>query len=575
MSEKYLHLKKISNSNFLLSWDIPTHIGNLVEWYFNKSFPLLTKAIRIYKAANNAQGKGEYEQEIIIDSNQAKRTVKGLAKNQNYYAEAGIKLSNHHFFPIFRSNHVAAASPDSELDTIDAHPIQPNIPCSWSNLVSTYTYYAPNETFNDVYEQTTELFKLPDVRNAYRVIDNTRVIVNKNESRRILILSWEYPPHLVGGLSRHVQGLAMCLQHLNYKVHIITSSPNDAMQEEIQHGVQIYRVAPINEQDEDFLSWIGGLNLAILKKAIELDGIHRFHLIHAHDWLVGASAIVLRDTLRIPMLATIHATEYGRNNGIHTSLQKFIHEKEQQLVSQADTVIVCSEYMKRELNQVFHIDEDKKIHIIPNGTAAIKPVVDDAQILTGFPIQKNKRLIFSIGRIVKEKGFDTLIEAAEKIHKQFPDVYFMIAGKGPLLDVYRKRAERLQLQNYFYFIGYVTDEQRTALLNHCSLAVFPSRYEPFGIVALEAMQAGKPTIVSKTGGLKGIVQHKKSGMFMKPGCTESLIEQIIYLLENEGHSKQIGHCGKERVETIFSWKRVAKETAKVYEKLLIQSEKEY
>ncbi|WP_335348267.1 glycosyltransferase family 4 protein [Bacillus sp. JJ1503] len=538
----------------------------------------MTKTIRLYNAAEGIRGIEAYDQEMIIGGNQSQRIVEGLTKHQSYYAEVGIKLSSHHFFPILRSNLIASDTLKSvcELRRACTEPSDPPYP--WSKLVSTYSYYVPNNRNEDYslkykYKQTVayedKKLELSNVKKMSREIDNSRIMVKKNAKRRILILSWEYPPHLVGGLSRHVQGLADCLQTMDYEVHVITSNPNEAAEEEMNERVRIHRVIPFNQQDEDFLSWIGGLNLAMLNKALEIDNIYRFNLIHAHDWLVGASATVLRNTLRIPLIATIHATEYGRNKGIHTELQKFIHDKEQQLITQADTIIVCSEYMKRELNQVFRLRNEKKLHIISNGTAANTHVKDGLKALEVMPIQKNKRLIFSIGRIVKEKGFDTIIEAAQKMQRQFPDVYFIVAGKGPLLDKYQRMVDRLQLQNLLFFVGYVSDEQRTALLNLCRMAVFPSRYEPFGIVALEAMQAGKPTIVSNTGGLKEIVQHKRSGMLMKPGCSDSLIEQIKYLLENESHAEQIGLSGKKRVETIFSWERVAEETVKVYEELLI------
>ncbi|MEH7390430.1 glycosyltransferase family 4 protein [Bacillus sp. JJ1474] len=578
MTERYFHLKIISNSLCYASWDIPLHIRNLVECYFSRSFSKLTKTIRLYNAAEGIRGREAYDQEMIIGRNQSQRIVEGLTKHQSYNAEVGIKLSSNHFFPILRSNLIASDTLKSECELRRACTEPSDLPYPWSKLVSTYSYYVPNNRNEDFslkykYKQTVayedKKLELSNVKKMSREIDNSRIMVKKNTKRRILILSWEYPPHLVGGLSRHVQGLADCLQTMDYEVHVITSNPNEAAEEEMNERVRIHRVIPFNQQDEDFLSWIGGLNLAMLNKALEIDKIYRFNLIHAHDWLVGASAIVLRNTLRIPLIATIHATEYGRNKGIHTELQKFIHEKEQQSIIQADTVIVCSEYMKRELNQVFRLRNEKKLHIISNGTAANTHVKDGLKALEVMPIQKNKRLIFSIGRIVKEKGFDTIIEAAQKMQRQFPDVYFIVAGKGPLLDKYQRMVDRLQLQNLLFFVGYVSDEQRTALLNLCRMAVFPSRYEPFGIVALEAMQAGKPTIVSNTGGLKEIVQHKRSGMLMKPGCSDSLIEQIKYLLENESHAEQIGLSGKKRVETIFSWERVAEETVKVYEELLI------
>src|SRR4051812_9921138 len=192
----------------------------------------------------------------------------------------------------------------------------------------------------------------------------------------ILILSWEYPPNIVGGLSRHVAGLSSHLAEQGHEVHVLTAGKENLPPVEIMNGVTVHRVRPINENDDHFLSWIAGLNLAMAFKAEQLVDELDFDIIHAHDWLVGAAAISLKELLSLPLLTTIHATEHGRNNGIFTEIQRFIHEKEQQLIIESDQIIVCSEYMKVELNQVFAL-RDEKIAVIPNG---IEPLTVNEQI---------------------------------------------------------------------------------------------------------------------------------------------------------------------------------------------------
>ena len=171
--------------------------------------------------------------------------------------------------------------------------------------------------------------------------------------------------------------------------------------------------------------------------------------------------------------------------------------------------------------------------------------VDSTEI---FPSLKDRKYVFSVGRIVQEKGFETIIEAAEAAKESGREIYFVIAGKGPMLERYRKMVSEKQLDHYVAFIGYVSDEQRNALLINSEIAVFPSLYEPFGIVALEAMILGKPTIVSETGGLKGIVKHSQSGMLMVPGNPESLLTNIDFLLQNPEKAKEIGAKGQQIVK---------------------------
>jgi glycogen synthase len=383
---------------------------------------------------------------------------------------------------------------------------------------------------------------------------------------KILMLSWEYPPNVVGGLSRHVEGLSVQLAELGHEVHVITAGNGSLQAFETMKGVQVHRVSPVNNQDDDFLKWIGGLNLAMAFKAEQLAGDFKFDIIHAHDWLVGSAAITLKEILSVPLLSTIHATEHGRNNGIYTEMQQFIHDKELQLTACSDQIIVCSEYMREELLTVFHIPTEK-LAVIPNGIDQVVDVDVDPAAL--FPSLRNKEYVFSVGRIVKEKGFETIIDAAAIAKETGKNIYFVIAGKGPMLEEYRKILVERQVEDHLVFIGYVTDKQRNALLLNSKIAVFPSLYEPFGIVALEAMILAKPTIVSKTGGLQGIVKHLQTGLLMVPGDARSLLENIDFLLQDSQKAIDIGTKGMQIVKSLYGWKRVASQTVQVIEDTLL------
>ncbi|WP_394232956.1 glycosyltransferase family 4 protein [Niallia oryzisoli] len=388
------------------------------------------------------------------------------------------------------------------------------------------------------------------------------------EHMRILFLTWEFPPHIVGGLSRHVHGLTKHLAEKGHEIHVITAGAESLPVMEQMDGVFIHRVKPLRANEKDFLLWIAGLNIAIAEKAAALTADKSFDCVHSHDWLVGAAAISLKKNLHLPLVTTIHATEYGRNSGIYTELQRFIHNKEKQLVDQSDQVVICSDFMKAEVQKLFKA-VDEKLVTIPNGIDCDSSADDkNMDYLADIQIESDRKMIFSIGRMVKEKGYDTLIEAAAVLKRKGINVSFIIAGKGPMLEVYRSKVSEMQLSDTVYFIGFIDDKKRNALLELSEMAVFPSLYEPFGIVALEAMQAGKPTLVSNTGGLKGIVQHLETGVLIEPANSVNIADQIIYLLENPDLAKKIGINGKRAVQSRFSWKAAAEETLLVYNKTL-------
>jgi 1,4-alpha-glucan branching enzyme len=367
----------------------------------------------------------------------------------------------------------------------------------------------------------------------------------------------------VGGLSRHVFDLTRALVKQDCDVHVITTAVAGYPSYEIMNEVHVHRVSSLQPHANDFYHWVGSLNIAITDYVLELaKGIH-FDLIHAHDWLVCVAAKSLKEQLKLPIVATIHATEHGRNGGIYTELQQNISHKEWELTYEASKVIVCSKYMKEEVEAVFQLPSEK-IDIIPNGV--------DIEMVKGKALNWKKNFgtesdifIFSVGRMVKEKGFQTIIDAAPTITARHPNVKFIIAGKGPLLVEYQAQIIEKNLQDCVYFIGFIDDQLRNEIFNGCDICLFPSHYEPFGIVALEGMIAGKPTIVTDTGGLGEIVTHEKTGLTIYPKDVQSLATQVIRCIENEGLATEIAKKGKILAQTKYSWKTIAEETIAVYD----------
>ncbi|NLP36411.1 MAG: glycosyltransferase family 4 protein [Firmicutes bacterium] len=386
------------------------------------------------------------------------------------------------------------------------------------------------------------------------------------------MFSWEYPPRVVGGLARHVHELSVALQAGGTQVDVITVDENPVSPEtEIVQGVRVWRTRPYHLTPRDFISGILQMNLAMLEKALSLflQG-YDYDVIHAHDWLVAYAARAVKHAVKRPLVATIHATEYGRNRGLHTDEQRYISDVEWWLTYEAWKVICCSQYMFHELKRIFQLPTDK-IAIIPNGVEPeqFRLKRSESKIRDRYAAPEEK-IIFFVGRLVQEKGIHLLLEAAPKILAAEPKAKFIIAGKGPALENLRWQARKSGLEKSFYFTGYIDDLTRNALYQAAAVAVFPSLYEPFGIVALEAMAANVPVVVSDTGGLAEIVEHGVNGLKCYPGNAESLADQIITLLKDQVYAKQLVRRARQMVEKTYAWQEIAKQTRNIYQEVLAE-----
>ena len=385
---------------------------------------------------------------------------------------------------------------------------------------------------------------------------------------RILMLAWEFPPKVVGGLARHVDELSVALVKAGHDVHVVTANAENAPEFEVYKGIKVYRVKSYRTKHLNFIDEILQLNLGLLEHAIKILRTEQIDFIHAHDWLVAHAAITLKRSFGTPIITTIHATEYGRWSGIHNELQNYIHSTEWHLNYESIGTIVCSQYMKNELQTIFGLPSDK-MFVLPNGVEAEKFDIDFDQwnFRRNFA-NDNEKLVMSVGRMVPEKGFQVLTDAALRVMQNYNDVRFVIAGKGNMLDSLRARAERLGVSDRVNFWGFMSDEDLNKLFIVSDVAVFPSLYEPFGITAIEGMAAGTPIVVSEAGGLGEIVDHGYTGIKTYTGNSDSLAWGILELLYNPDYANTIRKNAYNKVLTVFNWDKIAADTTRVYEHLL-------
>lgn len=379
------------------------------------------------------------------------------------------------------------------------------------------------------------------------------------------MLSWEFPPKVVGGIARHVHDLSLALVKQGYHVHVVTCGEKGLPDTEIMDGVMVHRVSMDHPATPDFITWVMQLNINMVGKAAELQGEGiSFDLIHAHDWLVAYAGKALKDAWRLPMIATIHATEYGRNNGLHNDLQRYISDVEWWLGYESWRVICCSKYMWDELQRVFQIPVDK-LKIIPNGVyPEIFETEQDVQEVRRRYAADDEKIVFHVGRIVREKGLGVLVEAIPHVLHHYPQTKFVIAGKGPYTEELKMRCRELGIYHRVYFAGYIDDQTRNALFRTADVAVFPSLYEPFGIVAIEGMAARVPVVVTDTGGMSEIVHHGVNGLKAFTNNPYSLGDNILWILNHPDHAKQMMENAWKDVRAIYDWNLIATETAKVY-----------
>lgn len=391
---------------------------------------------------------------------------------------------------------------------------------------------------------------------------------------RIMMFSWEYPPKSVGGLAQHVYHLCNALVATGEEVHLITvGGPEMPIYEEV-NGVKVHRVQSYQLSAPDFRTWIIQLNLSMLEQAISLiNDIGEMDIIHAHDWLVAYAGRAIKHAYRLPLVATIHATEFGRNHGLHNDEQRYISDVEWWLTYEAWRVVVCSNYMEKELNGFFQLPKDK-LRVIPNGVEPgdFETTADIEEIKRHYA-PRGEKIIFFIGRLVQEKGVQVLLEAAPKIIANNADTKFIIAGKGPRLDFLKYKAQAMGIGKHVEFVGYVADEIRNKLFKMADVAVFPSLYEPFGIVALEGMATNTPVVVSDTGGLSEIVEHGVDGLKAYTGSASSLADNILTILKNQELGRRLSMQAFRKVMESYSWTAVARKTTEVYSEVISEHKK--
>ena len=399
---------------------------------------------------------------------------------------------------------------------------------------------------------------------------------------RIMMLSWEYPPVVVGGLGRHVHALANSLVMAGHHVTVVTRHAPGAPLEEYAPppvpGVQGVRIVRAPEDPPLFplatptlLAWTMAFNHTLTRAALRAAEADDYDVIHGHDWLVTHTAVTLAEHLGKPLVATIHATEAGRHQGwLPEDLNKSIHSVEWWLGHRACRVLVCSEYMRWEVTRLLNLPIGK-VDVIPNGV--------DGRVWKA-PAQKVKEarsrfagdgpLVGFAGRLVYEKGVQHLVDAVPQLVDEHPGLRVVIAGDGPYREQLVEAAHELKLEKTISFIGFLSERELPPVLAATDATVVPSLYEPFGMVALEAAAAGAPLAVAATGGLAEIVEPGVTGMTFPHSDPDALAGAVGTLLAEPVKAKQIAKRALSMVSKRYGWQTIAATTAQAYRNAIAQ-----
>ncbi|UKN41984.1 glycosyltransferase family 4 protein [Mycobacterium lepromatosis] len=389
---------------------------------------------------------------------------------------------------------------------------------------------------------------------------------------KILIVSWEYPPVVIGGLGRHVHHLSTALAAAGHDVVVLSRRPSGTdpcthpTSDEINEGVRVIATAQDPHEftfSDDMMAWTLAMGHAMIRTGLSLtrhgsELPWRPDVVHAHDWLVAHPAITLAQFYDVPMVSTIHATEAGRHSGwVSGALSRQVHAVESWLVRESDSLITCSASMDNEITELFGPGL-AEITVIRNGIDPARWPFAARQARTG-PAE-----LLYVGRLEYEKGVHDVIAALPRIRRSYPGTTLTIAGEGTQQDWLVDQARKYKVIKATRFVGHLNHNELLAALQRADAAVLPSHYEPFGLAALEAAAVGTPLVTSNIGGLGEAVINGQTGVSCPPRDIAGLAAMVCAVLDDPDAAQQRARAARERLTSDFDWQTVAQQTAQVY-----------
>ena len=371
---------------------------------------------------------------------------------------------------------------------------------------------------------------------------------------KVAMIGWEYPPFKAGGLATHCYGLTRSLADKNVKVDFYMPKTKHSTGSD-KNNLNIKEVgeAEIFPYDRPDCKEIAGMfyeavyrynNLVVKRVKANIKAQGKYDAIHCHDWLTMKAGTALKESTGIPLVLTVHSTEYDRSGWIYPN-QWFI-DLEREGMEKADRIIAVSHFTKRVIVDKYGIHPDK-ISVVHN---AVYPI----------PEGHKQEIVLFLGRLTIQKGAEFFLRAAQKVKDYEPDAKFVVAGTGDMLPRLIGQALDLGISDKVIFTGRLTEDEVKHIYGISSVYVMPSVSEPFGITALEAISAGTPTIASKTAGFSEAFKNCLRVDFWDP---DEMANKIVSLLRYDPLHRTLAEQGKQEID-LFTWDRVADKTIDVY-----------
>lgn len=386
---------------------------------------------------------------------------------------------------------------------------------------------------------------------------------------KLLHLASEYPPARIYGLGRFVHGLARAQAAQGDEVHVLTNSHGGAEDDAVVEGVRLHRIAfpnPPRPSDGhgEVLQWNHGVVSRLLDRRALFEDVD---LIVGHDWLTGPAA---RETARIldrPLALVVHDEVVGKHAGVLDAEARFVRDLEALAVHDANLVIANSEYIARQVVRHYGVPAERLVAIhggIDPAFADTAPTSNQEDFRAALAAQ-DEVLVAYVGRLDPEKGLGVLGEAAELLAERASGVRLVVAGSGR-----REGALRARLGGRGRLLGYVKGEALVRLLHAADVVVVPSVYEPFGLVALEAMACGACVVVSDSGGLPEIVRSGQDGLVVSAGDPRALADAVAALAADPRQRRALAAAARRRAREDFAWEVIARRSREAYVQIVGQ-----
>lgn len=378
---------------------------------------------------------------------------------------------------------------------------------------------------------------------------------------RVLMLTREFPPASIGGVAAHVDGLAGALARAGHEV-VVFSVDNEGdlpARSVTVDGVRVMRARtdlPWLPDDDEVLR-TASANNQLVALAAHVDG-WRPDVVHAHDWHTAWAGDTLSTLFAVPLVATFHSTERGRHGGhVPEGASSAINAVEAWLAYRSTAQICCSRFMMRELLEGL---DPANVQLVPNGV--------DPRVWEPSGAIAREPLVLAWGRVQYEKGFQVLAQAMALLRGRVPGIRCVIAGRGSYLPELQSQVDIEGVSDLVNLAGFVPDDELRSLLHRAGCVVIPSLYEPFGIVALESLAAGAPTVAARTGGLAEIIEGTDAALLFEPGNARQLAAAIERVLNESALANDMQTKGREVLRSRFSWDAIATSTTAVYENVI-------